>query len=108
MIDVTATPADELTWQLLGAYEACESLSDHFAEWCELVGLDQRTDGADRAYRLIHNAYADIWNAIGSGLFFLRIEFYAEPWRARRRGSERAGKRRLVGAFTRALKGGHA
>ena len=108
MIDQLASSLDDdaLTWELLGAYEACEMLN-HYPDWCLMVGLDPRTQQAEMTYRLIHNAYVDMWIELGDGLFFARLEPIADRWKSLQRASERAGKQTLVGAFTRLL-GGHA
>lgn len=90
----------QLTWELLGAYEACESLSDHFTEWAAMVGLDPNEAETTEAYRIVHNAYMDVWKEIGSEAFFARLNASADVWRERR-ASERTGKRSLVARIAR-------
>jgi hypothetical protein len=101
LIDALAGLTDlELTWELLGAYEACEELSGHDRQWCEMVGLIPSDPASDKAYTLIHNAYADLWLHMGSPAFFTRLYAYRDRWVERRRGSGRTGKPSLVARLT--------
>jgi len=85
-------PPDELTWTLLGVYQA----TDSYEEWCLDLGLDPKTDEAIEMYTAVHVGYADIWRDLGSDEFFARLATYEARWKALRRGSERAGNRSLV------------
>lgn len=88
-------------WELLGAYEACDSHEDHFFEWTEMVGLDRHNDAHYEAYVVIHNAYVDVWKEIDSEEFFTLIDAAANVWRERR-ASEKTGKTSLVARIRRA------
>ena len=80
---------NELTWQLLGAYE----VSPSYEKWCELVGLETDEIAADQSFALVHAAYADLWNAMGDA-FFTRLAWFADHWTGHARGSGWTGAER--------------
>jgi hypothetical protein len=88
---LTVASPDELTWELLGAYE----ITDGYEFWCELVGLEAKETKAERAYDLIHTAYARFWLAMGDQ-FFARLSMYVARWKKRTRGSGLIGNHALV------------
>ena len=77
----------EFLWQMLGAYEAADQ---DFDRWCQLLDLAP-TDEVDAAYLTIHDAYAQLWLAMGDS-FHARLNLYTAQWRARRKGRVEVAK----------------
>lgn len=75
----STTPTNEqLTWELLGAYEATGT----YDRWCRLFELAPGTAEADRSYETAHRAYASLWMAMGDA-FHARLWPIALRWMGR-------------------------
>lgn len=80
--DLAQLPEDQVTWQLMAAMEA----ADHeYERWARMLVLDINA-ATDRMYRLVHDAYAALWLAMGDA-FHDRLWPLAESWRARARAA---------------------
>lgn len=74
-------PVEELTWQMLAAYEAVDG---DMVVWAILLGLDPDIESTESIYDSTHAEYARIWLAMGDE-FHERLRPLVGHWLRERR-----------------------
>jgi hypothetical protein len=76
-------PQEELTWQLLGSYEA---VGGEYERWAAMLDLDPDAEATEQLYGTVHNSYPALWMAMGDE-FHERLRPIAAEWRKARRAA---------------------